>query len=244
MWASRRAKPGAGGEWSSSPRVFLTAGVTIRAWRRRSIRRPSPGRCFPPVMARGVRGIREARSGRPERRGPRTVRRGRLVERQARSSDQAARAGLRRPTRARGKDLDAARVALTLSWDETNRGAFSVAQGWFATAERLLENREESAEHGRIALTRASNAMFAEGNYPLGDRAPRPRVRARGALRRPGHADARARRQGARAHEERRDREGARAPRRGLGRGSQRRAPALLDDARLLHDDQLVPGRR
>jgi class 3 adenylate cyclase len=65
-----------------------------------------------------------------------------------------------------GKDLDAARIALTLSWDETNRGAFSVAQGWFATAERLLENREESAEHGRIALTRASNAMFAEGDYP------------------------------------------------------------------------------
>ena len=53
-----------------------------------------------------------------------------------------------------------------MSWDETNRGAFSVAQGWFATAERLLEGREESAEHGRIALTRASNAMFAEGNYP------------------------------------------------------------------------------
>jgi class 3 adenylate cyclase len=65
-----------------------------------------------------------------------------------------------------GKDLDASRVALTLSWDEANRGAFSVAQGWFATAERLLENREESAEHGRIALTRASQAMFAEGNYP------------------------------------------------------------------------------
>jgi hypothetical protein len=64
-----------------------------------------------------------------------------------------------------GKDVDAARVALTLSWDEANRGAFSVAQGWFATAERLLENREESAEHGRIALTRASQAMFAEGNY-------------------------------------------------------------------------------
>jgi class 3 adenylate cyclase len=66
-----------------------------------------------------------------------------------------------------GKDLAAARVALTLSWDEANRGAFSVAHGWFATAERLLANEEESAEHGRAALTRASNAMFAEGNYPL-----------------------------------------------------------------------------
>src|SRR6476646_3453909 len=66
-----------------------------------------------------------------------------------------------------GKDLAAARVALTLSWDEANRGSFSVAHGWFATAERLLEHAEESAVHGRVALTRASNAMFAEGNYPL-----------------------------------------------------------------------------
>jgi class 3 adenylate cyclase len=66
-----------------------------------------------------------------------------------------------------GKNLAAARVALTLSWDEANRGAFSVAHGWFATAERLLENEEESAEHGRAALTRGSTAMFAEGNYPL-----------------------------------------------------------------------------
>ncbi|HEY3105575.1 MAG TPA: adenylate/guanylate cyclase domain-containing protein [Gaiellaceae bacterium] len=66
-----------------------------------------------------------------------------------------------------GKDLAAARVALTLSWDEANRGAFSVAHGWFATAERLLAKEEESAEHGRVALTRASTAMFAEGNYPL-----------------------------------------------------------------------------
>ena len=66
-----------------------------------------------------------------------------------------------------GRNLAAARVALTLSWDESNRGSFSVAQGWFATAERQLEGEEESAEHGRVALTRAATAMFAEGNYPL-----------------------------------------------------------------------------
>jgi class 3 adenylate cyclase len=64
------------------------------------------------------------------------------------------------------RNVEAARVALTLSWDESNRGAFAVAQGWFATAERLLGNEEESAEHGRVELTRAANAMFAEGNYP------------------------------------------------------------------------------
>jgi class 3 adenylate cyclase len=63
--------------------------------------------------------------------------------------------------------VEAARVALTLSWDEANRGAFSVAQGWFATAERQLADEPESVEHARIALTRAANAMFAEGNYPL-----------------------------------------------------------------------------
>ena len=142
-----------------------------------------------------------------------------------------------------GKDVDAARVALTLSWDESSPREFSVAQGWFATAERLLENREESAEHGRIELTRASNAMFAEGNYPT-------------AIEHFERAYELARRFG--------DRDTQMLALAGKGRalmksgeiekglelldearfGGQRRAPALLDDARLLHDDQLVPGRR
>jgi class 3 adenylate cyclase len=65
-----------------------------------------------------------------------------------------------------GQNVAAAQVALTLAWDEANRGAFAVAQGWFATAERQLEGEDESAVHGRIALTQASQAMFAEGNYP------------------------------------------------------------------------------
>jgi class 3 adenylate cyclase len=68
---------------------------------------------------------------------------------------------------AESRNLDAARVALTLNWDETNRGAFAVAQGWFATAERQLEDQPESVEHGRVALARAANALFAEGNYPF-----------------------------------------------------------------------------
>ena len=41
-----------------------------------------------------------------------------------------------------------------------------MAQGWFSTAERQLEGEEESAVHGRIALTRAATAMLAEGDYP------------------------------------------------------------------------------
>jgi class 3 adenylate cyclase len=67
---------------------------------------------------------------------------------------------------AEGEKVAAARVALTLSWDETNRGAFSVAGGWFATAERQLEGEAESAVHARIALTRGARAMLAEGDYP------------------------------------------------------------------------------
>ena len=60
--------------------------------------------------------------------------------------------------------IRAARVALTLSWDHSARGAFAVSQGWFANAERLLDAEDEAAEHGILALARAVNAMWAEGN--------------------------------------------------------------------------------
>ena len=42
-----------------------------------------------------------------------------------------------------GEKLNAARVALALSWDHSGRAAFSVSNGWFATAERLLEGEFE-----------------------------------------------------------------------------------------------------
>jgi class 3 adenylate cyclase len=58
----------------------------------------------------------------------------------------------------------AARVALTLSWDYSGRGAFSVSHGWLASAERLLEGQPESVEHGFLALTRAVNALFGAGD--------------------------------------------------------------------------------
>ena len=75
----------------------------------------------------------------------------------------------------------AARLALTLSWDYSGRGAFAVSQGWFANAERLLDGQPESAEHGVLALTRGVNALFGGGNlsealddfgdaYQLGER--------------------------------------------------------------------------
>jgi class 3 adenylate cyclase len=58
----------------------------------------------------------------------------------------------------------AARMALTLSWDHDSRGAFSVAKGWLANAERLLARLPESPEHGRLLLAHALTALFAEGD--------------------------------------------------------------------------------
>ena len=63
-----------------------------------------------------------------------------------------------------GEKGNAARLALNLAWDHEGRGAFSVSQGWFATAERLLVGLPDSPEHGRLLLTRGLTAMFAEGD--------------------------------------------------------------------------------
>jgi class 3 adenylate cyclase len=60
--------------------------------------------------------------------------------------------------------LNAARIALMLSYDHAGRGAFSVSHGWQATAARLLEGEEEAAEHALLELTRGVNLMFAEGD--------------------------------------------------------------------------------
>jgi len=65
---------------------------------------------------------------------------------------------------AAGNRLGAARLALTLSWDHLNRGAFAVSRGWFANAERLLEGQPEAREHGFLALSRGITTLFAEGN--------------------------------------------------------------------------------
>ena len=66
--------------------------------------------------------------------------------------------------------LGAARLALALSWDHMNRGAFAVSRGWFANAERLLDGQPEAAEHGVLALSRGITALLAEGN--IGDALP------------------------------------------------------------------------
>jgi class 3 adenylate cyclase len=65
---------------------------------------------------------------------------------------------------AAGDQFGAARLALTLSWDHMNRGAFAVSRGWFSNAERLLDGLPEAAEHGHLALSRGVTALLAEGN--------------------------------------------------------------------------------
>src|SRR4029453_8940606 len=65
---------------------------------------------------------------------------------------------------AAGDRLGAARLALTLSWDHMNRGAFAVSRGWFANAERLLEGQPEAPEHGVLALSPGITALFADGS--------------------------------------------------------------------------------
>src|SRR5262245_13594758 len=63
-----------------------------------------------------------------------------------------------------GDTLGAARMALTLAWDNEGRGAFAVAGGWRATAERLLGDEPEAPEHARLRLGHALAALFAEGD--------------------------------------------------------------------------------
>jgi class 3 adenylate cyclase len=65
---------------------------------------------------------------------------------------------------AAGDPLGAARMAVTLSWDYEGRGAFAVAGGWIASAERHLVGLPTAPEHGRLTLTHALTAMFAEGD--------------------------------------------------------------------------------
>jgi class 3 adenylate cyclase len=60
-----------------------------------------------------------------------------------------------------GDKRGAARIALTLSWDHTNRGAFAIAGGWLANSERLLDGLPESPEHAQLQLTQALMVLFA-----------------------------------------------------------------------------------
>jgi tetratricopeptide (TPR) repeat protein len=63
-----------------------------------------------------------------------------------------------------GQKVSASHVAHTLFWDHTMRGTMSIAQGWLAKAERLLEGLPESVAHARLTMSRGYNALLAEGN--------------------------------------------------------------------------------
>ena len=80
-----------------------------------------------------------------------------------------------------GETRGAARVALSLAWDNAARWAASLAQGWFAQAERLLKDAPESVEHAYLALSRANTELYMLGKpmealphldraYELGER--------------------------------------------------------------------------
>jgi len=62
-----------------------------------------------------------------------------------------------------GDRLAAARMALVSSWDHSGRGAYAVANGWFAKAARFLEGMPESVEHAHLALTEGYGELDAGG---------------------------------------------------------------------------------
>jgi class 3 adenylate cyclase len=67
----------------------------------------------------------------------------------------------------------AAMLAVTLSFDYSNKGAMAVANGWLQRARRLLENEAEGLEHGYLALASGVSA------FEMGDLATAPAELAR-----------------------------------------------------------------
>jgi serine/threonine protein kinase len=65
-----------------------------------------------------------------------------------------------------GQNVSAARVALDLSQNYTQRSASTVARGWQSRAERLLKGEPESIVHGRLLRQQAKNALV-QGDLEL-----------------------------------------------------------------------------
>jgi len=59
-----------------------------------------------------------------------------------------------------GDKQGTARLALTLTWDHMGRGAFAVSEGWFAKAERLLDELPESVEHAHKSFFRGFTTLM------------------------------------------------------------------------------------
>jgi LuxR family maltose regulon positive regulatory protein len=67
--------------------------------------------------------------------------------------------------------VGAARAAIWLAVSLLEfRGQFAVASGWFARAQRLLEDCEPCAEHGWLALHESAMALEGEGDAATGRR--------------------------------------------------------------------------
>ena len=116
--------------------------------------------------------------------------------------------------------------------------------GWFAKAERLLENEPESVEHGHLAAARALEAMV-EGRATT--TRSRRRERARDLATRFGDRDLQAIALvtlGRTPPPERKPGRGRAPARRGERCGALGRAPSLLHGHRLLRDDHLLQRRR
>ena len=65
---------------------------------------------------------------------------------------------------AEGRPSEAGRVACLLAYLAFRRQAFSVAGGWIARAEHLLEGEPESVGHVWLTLLHMAKAMFADGD--------------------------------------------------------------------------------
>jgi class 3 adenylate cyclase len=63
-----------------------------------------------------------------------------------------------------GNNRRAALVALAVSQDYFTKAALGPSRGWFAKAERLLADEDESVEHGHLSAARALSAMV-EGDH-------------------------------------------------------------------------------
>ena len=212
---------------------------TVDAPDRRSARRlsGSPG----DRRSRPTQASRQASLGAED---PRALRRSRLVERQAGEGGSGCARRHMPPTRKRGAMSPAARVALTLSWDESNLGSVLCRAGLVREPQSGSSRARRSQQFTAGSHSRGlrATAMLAEGNYPLAIEKLDLAYELAQALRRSRHADACARGEGTRSREERRGLDQA------LELIDEATAAALSGEwirtyyARLLHDHQLVPG--
>src|SRR5829696_6161933 len=75
-----------------------------------------------------------------------------------------------------GDALSAARVALTLSWDHSGRGAFAVSQGWFARAVTEMFSGELASALERFSAAEEQGRVFGDRDIEVLAQTGRGRV--------------------------------------------------------------------